>query len=410
MFIEHLPSGRVRGGYRTPAGAKVTKTFDYAYEAETWAEEGEARAAALAVLGLTEDQISAALNPPEGPTLEETPSVLPDPMPVPSAGLPTVTPTVSDYARTWLEDRRGSLSRSTFDGYGYAVDALSASELGEVRLGDLRRSQIEAWRTRGVRDGVGAPTLNYRLKVLRMVCRYAAADHLITFDPTAPISLLPKETKQVRVLTHDEEDRLLAACRTTSERLFVLLGIDAGLRWSEAAGMPADGLVTTDDGRHYVSVRQVVERNPRGVRRYTKSGRNRLVPATPRLVKAFRREALSRRDGDLLFTMGKDDRPMDYAAFRHNRWKRITHEARVNRKGTRLRFHELRHTYGSRLAAAGVPRNEIATLLGHADESTTAIYVHAGVDGVRHDLALGALSRVTDRADLEDDETGTGTD
>ena len=39
----------------------------------------------------------------------------------------------------------------------------------------------------------------------------------------------------------------------------------------------------------------------------------------------------------------------------------------------RVRFHDLRHTFATRLAAKGVP---LRTLLGHADIKTTQIYAH----------------------------------
>ena len=42
-----------------------------------------------------------------------------------------------------------------------------------------------------------------------------------------------------------------------------------------------------------------------------------------------------------------------------------------------LRFHDLRHTYGSLLATAGVPVTEIQAAMGHADLQTTARYLHA---------------------------------
>lgn len=38
------------------------------------------------------------------------------------------------------------------------------------------------------------------------------------------------------------------------------------------------------------------------------------------------------------------------------------------------RFHELRHTFGTRMAAAGVPMRTLQEWLGHADIATTQIY------------------------------------
>ncbi len=42
----------------------------------------------------------------------------------------------------------------------------------------------------------------------------------------------------------------------------------------------------------------------------------------------------------------------------------------------RLTFHELRHTFGTRMAAAGTPMRTLQHWLGHADSKTTQVYAH----------------------------------
>ena len=41
-----------------------------------------------------------------------------------------------------------------------------------------------------------------------------------------------------------------------------------------------------------------------------------------------------------------------------------------------ITFHDLRHTFGTRLAANGEPLRAIQEFLGHADSKTTQIYAH----------------------------------
>jgi integrase len=51
-------------------------------------------------------------------------------------------------------------------------------------------------------------------------------------------------------------------------------------------------------------------------------------------------------------------------------------EACVEAKVRPIRFHDLRHTFGTRLAASGQPMRMIQEFLGHADSKTTQIYTH----------------------------------
>jgi integrase len=56
-----------------------------------------------------------------------------------------------------------------------------------------------------------------------------------------------------------------------------------------------------------------------------------------------------------------------------------------------FRFHDLRHTAGTRLAEAGADAFTIKDILGHASIQTSAIYVHATDEGKRR--AVVALER-----------------
>ncbi len=50
---------------------------------------------------------------------------------------------------------------------------------------------------------------------------------------------------------------------------------------------------------------------------------------------------------------------------------------------TNLTFHDLRHTFGTRLADAGVDVVKIKELMGHASIATTMRYIHATDQGKR---------------------------
>ena len=383
-FVEQLKSGRWRGGFRAGGrgSRKVTATFDYEYEAVAWAEEGEARARRAAAMAPAPQAAQAPAAPVPDPVASPT---------LPNVGQPC--PTVAGHAQDVIDRRAGRLTKATIDGYLTARRGMVATGIGRVRLDDLRSSDVERWVSRQARDGVGRPTINRRLKLLRMVTADAVAEHLIDRDPAATVGYLTPDVKADRILTPAEDAALVLACPPDLAAA-VLVALDCGLRWSEVYGLAVDSV----DGE-FLTVRQVVERTRGRIRAYPKGKTPRVVPiATDRALAALAPIVKAARDrggpGALLFP-SKTDGPMSYESWRRRQWAPAVKAAGLIKPPG---FHGLRHTCGSRLAAAGVPRSEIAKILGHADESTTRRYIHEGDDGNRRDLMRAALARSTARA------------
>jgi integrase len=68
---------------------------------------------------------------------------------------------------------------------------------------------------------------------------------------------------------------------------------------------------------------------------------------------------------------------------------------------TGLRFHDLRHTFGTRAADAGVPLNAIRDVMGHKTTAMTERYAHATNEGKRK--AVEAVQSVPRSTRLEND-------
>jgi integrase len=111
-----------------------------------------------------------------------------------------------------------------------------------------------------------------------------------------------------------------------------------------------------------------------GVESSTKSGRVRRVPlahqAAAALERTSQRERFTSRD-DLVFCNAYG-RPLEASALR----RRYRHAQKA--AGVRpLRFHDLRHTFGSLLAMRGVDVVTIQKAMGHSALATTSRYLHA---------------------------------
>jgi integrase len=125
-----------------------------------------------------------------------------------------------------------------------------------------------------------------------------------------------------------------------------------------------------------------------GVEGPTKSGRVRRVPLADQAAAALDR--LSRRDHftarDELVFVNPLGRSLDGSALRR-RFRAAQTRAGVRR----LRLHDLRHSFGSRLAASGVDLVTIQAAMGHSAITTTSRYLHARAAGDQAKLFTAAF-------------------
>jgi integrase len=227
-------------------------------------------------------------------------------------------------------------------------------------------------------NGVGKSAQNSRLKVLRAVCIAARNNPRIPldYDPTAGIRRRKSDLKPRSFMSDEDVDALLEVVAGDADlRLAILIGVDAGLRWEEITALAASSVVTR--GRHTtIRVWQSVGRRGQ-VRNTTKNGKERTVPVkTERLRQALSLAAKKARlrsgpDGLLLV---EGDRTL-----RYEYWTRVKLKPAYAAAGIwplPVGWHDLRHTYASRLAENNIPTKVIATLMGQSDQRVTELYMH----------------------------------
>lgn len=177
-----------------------------------------------------------------------------------------------------------------------------------------------------------------------------------------------------------ELEALVTAARELGDEhlAVVLLGGDAGLRIGEIAGLRVG-----DVERETITIRRTIV-TIGGVRTEhpPKNGRSRCVPTTPRLWAVLDRLADASSDGWILHGVsGGPGTPRTLS------YRLVVAQARA--KMPSAGPHMLRHTFASLALEAGASLEEVRVLLGHADISMTARYLHTGADSVR-----GAIKRL----------------
>ena len=103
-------------------------------------------------------------------------------------------------------------------------------------------------------------------------------------------------------------------------------------------------------------------------------GSSRSVPMAERVADAlaeYRKRSPYSHDTDLVFCHPETGRPLD-----RSKLIRRFKEALVRAEVHAITFHELRHTFGTRMAAGGTPLRTLQHWMGHADSKTTQVYAH----------------------------------
>jgi integrase len=320
---------------------------------------------------------------------------------------------MADLAREWLgTDIAKRVSASSFDQYRADVERIVCRVCGQVPVSQFdaaaqqravdAMAEIRRWdRPHGPHVGYATRRVRRATSVLKRIAAYGA---LMGYMPALPRHTLAarcsdwRSHSRLRLLQPAEaavlyqalcdvarHPRRALACgwhaRSAAEAadarryaLGCLLGLACGLRVGEACAVRREDV---SEGRVSVAATVSYAKGAGGEAYRTEVGAaktrcsERSVPI-PAEVAALIEEAAPRRG---FIVPGGDTRAQPASTRAVNIWlRRLMGALGI---GAGLTFHALRHTYATKLLAAGCDIKTISRLLGHTDVSTTAnIYVH----------------------------------
>jgi integrase len=176
-----------------------------------------------------------------------------------------------------------------------------------------------------------------------------------------------EKNTDIRFLTEDELEALLRATTDPRARTLYMCAAMTGLRQGELLALRWQDV---DWPAARIRVRRNYVRGEWGTPK-TKRG-SRSVPLADRLAGELERHfqtSAYQADDDLVFCHPQRGTVMDHSEL-VKRFKKALKAASVRE----VRFHDLRHTFGTRMAAAGVPLRTLQEWMGHRDFATTLIY------------------------------------
>lgn len=208
------------------------------------------------------------------------------------------------------------------------------------------------------------------------------------------------DLEELEALLREVPDDVLGAV----ERSLYLTAAMTGLRQGELIALRWKDV---DWKAGLIRVRRNYTRGRFGTPKSKRS--SRAIPMPGRVATAlkqhFKRSSYTGAD-DLVFCHPETGGPFDSSKMR----KRF--KAAIKVAGVRsIRFHDLRHTFGTRMAAAGAPLRTIQEWMGHRDHKTTEIYADYAPDPVQGARwAEAAFTEEEDEVDGDatDDENDAG--
>ncbi len=247
--------------------------------------------------------------------------------------------------------------------------------LGEDRpIRTIRSEDVRAWKNREskrvTRHGrPSAPaTINRKLAFLKRLFNLAQADELTTLQPVRKRIMEAENNKRRRFLTPEEEDRIIAQVRQPDLLLAIQVALWTGLRAGEQTRLKRSDV----DLDHEIIVV-----------RASKGHEDEVLPLHPEAVLVLR-DAIASHSEDLVFAGWSPDRLNKHF------------QSAARRAGVKdIHWHDLRRTFCSRLAMAGVSMEQIQALARHATLAVTAErYAHLSPAYLRK--ALERLERTTE--------------
>ncbi len=293
----------------------------------------------------------------------------------------------AEFLRYVEQDR--ALKPSTLRGYRSIIDAYLTPAFGSRRLEDITTREIELWRSQLMRVGGGRKakqqdeqaddeqpkpprplannSKNRIVTLLHGVMARACKVYGLPVNPLAGIERHPvRLAGDIDVFSPEEVWALVRAAASEQDGAIFLTAAFTGLRRGELIALHWRDVDFTG------SLLRVRASYAAGALTAPKSGKVRSVPLAPDVAKALAK--LSQRshftgEDDLVF-VGEAGSYLDGSALRR-RYKSALKKAKLRQ----LRFHDLRHTFGTRMIAKADIRR-VQEWMGHADIQTTMRYLH----------------------------------
>jgi len=233
------------------------------------------------------------------------------------------------------------------------------------RLNEITPWLIEKFKSER-KDKVKPATINRELAVLSAMLSQAIEWGKLNEHPMkgGKVKKLREDGHKEKILTEEEESRLLSVCRGWFKEM-VVIALDTGMRLSEIIELKKEDI---DLNNHLIKVK------------HTKSGRERKIPLTERVFSILAERIKEVKDSEFIFAKGNGNKLWAVRSAFLRACKRAGFVG--------LRFHDLRHTFATRLVTSGIDLATVQKLLGHENIQMTLRYSHPRSEDMKRAIKI----------------------
>jgi integrase len=267
-------------------------------------------------------------------------------------------PLFEDFSKKYLEwAELNHRSYKTFDQprVRCLLTYFKGKRLTEINSWAIERFKLDR------KQKVSSSTVNLELAVLSSMLSRAVDWGALHDNPLKSVKVkkLRTNSRKERILTEDEEESLLDSSSGWLKDM-IILALDTGMRLSELTHLKWEDV---DLSHQFLTVRN------------TKSARDRKIPLTSRVISILFRRKEHADGATFVFPHGHGSQL----------WRVRSAFVRLLKRTniTGLRFHDLRHTFATRLVTGGTDIATVQKLLGHQDIRMTQRYSHPSSDDMK---------------------------
>lgn len=282
--------------------------------------------------------------------------------------------TFENFSEKYLEYARLNKKPKSVERNETSITMLTPHFQGKL-LGSIHPFMAEQYKKARRAEGKAPATINRDIACLRNMMNKAIEWGYLTENPLRGVKQMREDNERRWVLTNDEEKKLLEACEKSPQRKkakylkdLVLFALHSGMRLEEIFNLRKANV--------FMDQRNILVTD-------TKNNENRKVPINDTLRVILERRLKDEKSNYVFWNSKREKLTVLTNAF----WTAVKESGltqiesvRGEMKKVRFRFHDLRHTFGSRLGIGGVDLKTIMEIMGHKTVKVAMSYQHPSPD------------------------------